>query len=304
MQRRTFLRYAALAGMGSWLEAQVKKKPPSKPPLPKELTLTPQMRLTEVLNHLAPFTPAFMHMSAEDKALAQQYTLPPHLEGQVLRCEPVREALDFLFGAGWEGSRLAPELRERAGSHYWLARTPYVNGLHRPGEPRHWVCNNRMWAWKWEKTEDGQEGPDDGGRVTIFRRLQADGDVVATQPFSLPRLTDEIVLDTVLDWIKQKRGIIVNVVGYPFAPVEAGRDRQGRPITRLEPLRMRTLRQLFGAELEKVHTLGEWLHLLAAGLNAHFQGTGSDWKWSSTLVRDPGGREVVLYTLRDYGRLP
>lgn len=310
MKRRQFVR-TVLAGMpvgalgGRLWAAAGEPKPPQKPegpaPTPPKpeaaFTLTAETNLAEVLEALAPFTPAQIQWAPPQAAAwAREYRFPPFLHGWQLRCQDVKGTLNFLTGVGWEGSALPEAERARAGENFRLARTPFVPliaGRH------YWVCNNRCWDWKWSKGA-GQPNVGAGGLVTISARLQPDGDVVARNPFSLGQIRDHWVLDTLLDLIKQQLGIIINVEGARFIPVQAD------GITRLQSMTAGDVRAVCGDLMQEPHTLGEWLSLIAIGLNHHGKPVQADWKWSCKEVTvDRLGRweTRVIYTLRDYAHL-
>jgi len=316
MNRREFLKTLAVGTPSLWAtrelaaasatEAQPKPQgaakqaapeapPEAPPPPPESILLTPTTTLFDVLQTIAPFTPARIELSDPVRKMAKAYTFPPYLHGHELSCKPAAEALNFLTGLGWEGSSLPVEDRAEAGANFQLARTPFAHWV--AGEKR-WVCNNRCWDWRWEKTANGQEGPDDGGRILLVPRLQPDGDVVERQPFRLGRVEDDYVLDTLLDMIKQKIGILVNVEGPRYVPVPV----DGKT-TRLMPMTVADVKAAIGDLFDRPHTLGGYLHLLALGLNHHSASVKGDWKWSSkeqTIQVDGGQKTVLIYTLRDY----
>ncbi|NCO39527.1 MAG: hypothetical protein GW911_14105 [Armatimonadetes bacterium] len=252
------------------------------------LTLTKDLTLTQVLQKLDARTPAAVRIAEPDAELAAQYRCPPYLVGHRLPLTDIRKALDFLCGKGWEGSPLPQELRTNTSKR--LARCPY-----RPDwEPGLWVCNNACWVWKWEKKAGGPAG----GTLEVSRGVQADGDVVKTEPFSLAPVRPEYALNELLQMVKQKTRIVVNVDGNQYAPVpEPG---GGKP--RLEPMRLRDLPAPLQGKLGEPHTLGDFLTVLAEGLNSRTKGEGGLWKWSSSLVAGGSGKPTVIYTLRDYGR--
>ena len=309
MRRREFLHRVIGVGVAGGLQVAGLGAPenqPTTPPGAALLTVQADTTLMDILSRIDQFTPATLHLDPRDQALAQAYTLPPHWHGTALNCEQAAPALNRLFGRGWEGSRLAADLREEAGSNYQLARTPFVNGLLTPAS-RHWACNNPMWFWRWDKSTavstpvEGEEkaGSDDGGVITVFQRVKEDGDVVDTQPFKIPALVDDLTLQTVLDWIKQRGGVYVNLDGYPFAPVHDPEQESERSGPLLAPLRLVTVRHLFGRRLDAANRLGQWLHMFAAGMSVHTRELGGDWRWSAYRV----SARRVIYTLRDYAHL-
>jgi hypothetical protein len=305
MKRRQFLQTLAAGtplgvlgarGLGAAAEEKPKteKKAEEPPTSPEKITLAAETTLIEVLNALAPFTTAKVKLVAGNAAtLGQDYRFPPFLHGQELLCRDVRGTLNFLTGVGWEGSRLPEENRARAGDNYRLAHTPFVPIL---AGQRHWVCNNRCWDWKWDKgTGPPDVGP--GGIITVSARVQPDGDVVEREPFSLGRIPDDYTLDTLLDLIKQRLRITVNVEGYQYVPVPFG------GATRLKGMTAADVRAVCGDLLKESHSLGEWLSLIAIGLNQHSKSVQGDWKWSckEAPVKREGRQETtVIYTLRDY----
>jgi hypothetical protein len=312
MKRRQFLR-TVVAGMPlgalgireSW--GAVEPKPPAEPagksetdkkappaPPPEKLTITAETTLAEVVGALTPFTPAQIQWNpAQAENWARDYRFPPFLHGWELSCRDVKGTLNFLTGMGWEGSALPEEERGRAGENFRLARTPFVPVI---AGQRYWVCNNRSWDWKWSKGT-GQPNVGAGGVLTVSARLQPDGDVVARNPFSLGRIPDHFSLDTLLDLIKQQLGILVNVEGDQFVPVQA------EGITRLQGMTAGDVRAVCGDLMQVPHTLGEWLSLLAIGLNFHGKPVRADWKWSckeAAVTRQGRQETMVIYTLRDY----
>ena len=254
------------------------------------VTLSKDLTLDAVLKKLDARTPAVVKIAEADAEIARQYRLPPSLVGHKLSLNNVRGALDFLFGKGWEGSPLREELRDS--SNFMLARCPY-----RPDwRADLWVCNNSCWDWRWEKTKDGPAG----GVIHVRRAVQADGDVVETGAFPLPKMKPEFALNTLLQMIKQKARRIVNIDGNQYVPVKDAARPDAQP--RLEPMRVSSIPEGLRARLAEPHTIGEYLTILAAGLNTHAKPNAGLWKWSSHLVRSDDGADRVIYTLRDYGQ--
>lgn len=252
------------------------------------LTLTPKLSLAHVLRRLDAFTPAVIRVAPADGQAAEQYLLPPSLDGHVLRLKPVRTALDFLCGKGWEGSPLPVALR--TDPRFMLARCPF-----RPQwNPRLWVCNNIGWSWRWEK----KPGDPPGGVIHVQRAVQPDGDVVPTTPFRLEGVREEFALNELLQMVKHKTNIVVNIVGNQYAATPL----PGKKQPQLEPFRVRELPADLRARLQEPQTLGDVLTVLAYGLTLHTRREGGLWKWSSSVQTAADGTRETAYTLRDYGR--
>ncbi|HID05974.1 MAG TPA: hypothetical protein EYP10_02380 [Armatimonadetes bacterium] len=253
-------------------------------------TVTETMTLKGAFQIIANRTGQPIYVASADMDIVNRYRFPPHLIGVHVVGDSAGEVLSFLFGRGWEGSPIAEAMRERAGEQYQLARTPPCITL---GRIRSWTCNNRYFDWEPHKR---------GVRVTV--RLNRDGDLVNRKPFSLD-VRDEYVFDTLRELIKQRTGIYINVAveEHRFVPSnllpEYKDARFKEPI--LMPMRCAQLSHLFGNLLDQPHTLGEWLSILAEGLNLHSRPRGCMWKWSATRVK---GREKPIYTLRCYAHPP
>lgn len=270
---------------------------PKPAPSASSLTLTDKTTLIEVVERLRKFTSAQIVIAGKDKELARRYTFPPHLVGRTLKLSPATDALKFLTSAGWEGSPLPAHLRGKAGAQWQLARTPYAFEV--DGQ-KIWNCNNRQWDWRWEKSK----GKSAGGTITIFSRLQPDGDIVEGKRFKLSEVKDDSTFETLLDLMKQETGVTVNFVPYDsqFLEVQA-LPAPASPARRAEPKRipMRAaaiplnLRERLTEEL----TPGEFLSIIAVGLNQHTRPMKTHWLWSSGK-RSSG---EVIYTLRDYAHV-
>jgi len=270
---------------------------PKPAPSASSLTITEKTTLVEVVERLRQFTRAQIVIAEKDKALARRYTFPPPLVGKTLKLSPATDALKFLTGAGWEGSPLPAHLRGKAGAQWQLARTPYAFEV---GGEKIWTCNNRQWDWRWEKSK----GKSAGGVISIFSRLQPDGDVVEGKKFKLPEVKEDATFETLLDLMKQETGVTVNFVPYDsqFLEVQATPAPES-PARRAEPKRipMRAaaiplhLRERLTEEL----TPGEFLSILAVGLNQHTRPMKTYWRWSS----DRRSTGQVIYTLRDYAHV-
>jgi hypothetical protein len=261
------------------------------------MTLTATTTLADVVVRLGRFTSAKVVIAEADKERARRYTFPPFLVGKSLKLSPATDALRYLTSASWDGSPLPANRRGKAGTPYHLARAPYV--FEADGKT-YWVGNNRQWNWKWEKPRGGPAG----GVITVFSRLQADGDVAAGRKFKLDEVKDDSTFETLLDLMKMETGITVNFVPYDSQFLEVrGAPAPESPVTGAVPRRvpMRAsdipipLRQRLSQEL----TPGEFLSILTIGLNQHTRPMKTDWRWSSDKTASGG----VIYTLRDYAHV-
>ncbi len=261
------------------------------------LTITAKTTLVEVVERLRPFTSAQIVIAEKDKELARRYTFPPHLVGRTLKLSPATDALKFLTSAGWEGSPLPANRRGKAGAQWQLARTPYAFEV--DGQ-KIWNCNNRQWDWRWEKSK----GKSAGGTITVFSRLQPDGDVVEGKKFKLSEVQDDSTFETLLDLMKQKTGVTVNFVPYDsqFLEVKATPAPES-PARRAEskrvPMRAAAIPPPLRERLTEELTPGEFLSIIALGLNHHTRPMKTDWRWSS----DKRSSGEVIYTLRDYAHV-
>ncbi|NCO35731.1 MAG: hypothetical protein AUJ92_07260 [Armatimonadetes bacterium CG2_30_59_28] len=259
---------------------------PSTEPITLRLKLgTP---LTALLTLLQTRTGAIIRLDEGAKTYAASYVMPPHLIGEK-QFRTVSEALHFLFGSGWEGSRLPEQERTPEKQNYRLARAPFVEQK----GPRHWVCNNRAFDWGLEKGTNKGKVVD---VALIRRRCGDDGDIVATSPVSMGRIESDFTLRTVLDRLKLKTGIMVNVIG---SELVVGTDSKTDASALM---RVASIPAALQDELMRPITPGRLLTILAVGLNEHTKREGGDWKWSSTSV--PSSEEkpapLVIHTLRDY----
>lgn len=139
--------------------------------------ITEKTTLGQILGDLTRRTTAQLRMDEATRTFAHRYTFPPHMVGVTVTGRNAGDILAFLFGAGWEGSPLPRELRAQFPNRQ-LARTPMpvvVNGK------KLWTCNNRAFDWKWEKPKGGPSG----GIITVWLRVQRDGDLVKRPPIDL-----------------------------------------------------------------------------------------------------------------------
>jgi hypothetical protein len=268
-----------------------------KPASSTTIKIAETTTLAEVVERLRKFTNAQVVIAEKDKELAQSYTFPPFLVGKSLKLSPVPDALRFLTGMGWEGSQLPSTLRGKAGTQYQLARTPYA--WDDEGK-KIWIGNNRQWDSKWEKTK----GRAAGGTITIFSRLQSYGDVVEGKRFKLDDVQDDTTFESLLDMVKMETGITVNFTPYDsqFLEVKAIPAPES-PAQRAEPKRVPMRASILPTSLRERLTAGvtpgEFLSIMAIGLNQHTRPMKTDWRWSS----DKRVSGEVTYTLRDYAHV-
>lgn len=288
MTRQQLCLWVLIAAVFSFVVAQ--KKAVEKKPAPFAFRITEKTTLGQVLTELAKRTTAKLQMDETTRGFVHRYTFPPHMVGVTVKGNNCGEVLAFLFGAGWEGSPLDRSLRPQFPNRQ-LARTPMpvvINGK------KLWTCNNIAFGWKWEKPKGGPTG----GIVTIWLRVQPDGDVVKRLPIDLRPLGNELALDYLRDRIKDLTGVYFNIdpewhqnVHYKLLPEYKGQVLPADPHI---PLFVRKLRAIFGDALDKPHTLGEWLSIFAEWLNEHSKARGCLWKWSCSAGENP------IYTLRCY----
>jgi hypothetical protein len=229
-------------------------------------------------------------MDEQTRNFVHRYTFPPHMIGVTVKGANAGEVLAFLFGAGWEGSPLPRELRSQFPNRQ-LARTPMPVVV---GGKKLWTCNNRAFDWKWEKPKGGPAG----GIITVWLRVQPDGDIVKRAPIDLRPMQNEFSLDYLRDRIKQLTGVYFNIdpewhqnVYYKLLPEYRGQTLPAEPHI---PLFVRKMRAIFSDALDRPHTLGEWLSIFAEGLNEHSKARGCVWKWTCSDGANP------IYTLRCY----
>ncbi|MCS7253685.1 MAG: hypothetical protein RMK18_03130 [Armatimonadota bacterium] len=250
------------------------------------LTITEGMTLQSALQAIADRSGQPIYVSKQDASVVKTYRFPIHMIGVTVKADTAGQALSFLFGSGWEGSPIAAELRDKLGEDFKLARTPPQIKLN---SITSWTCNNRYFDWKQE-----------GKGIRVIVRLQPDGDIIKQKPFGL-ELLDEATIDVIRDLINQRVGIYFNIIPeeHKFMPSnllpQYKRMKVKEPF--LVPMRVAQLSLLFGAMLEERHTLGEWLTMLAEGLNLHCRPRGCLWKWSAWVEE---GKDKPIYTLRCY----
>lgn len=254
-------------------------------------TINEKTTLGQILAALTRQTTAKLQMDDATRSFVHRYTFPPHIIGVTVQGKNVGEVLAFLFGSGWEGSPLKPELRKQAGEQWQLARTPMPIFI---GSKKLWACNNRAFDWKWEKPKGGPAG----GIIRIWLRVQRDGDLVVRRSLNLDKLQNEFTVDYLRDRINMLTDVYFNFapewhqnVPHTLLPEYKGIRF---PEERMVPLTVRKMRKVFGDELDKTHTLGEWLSIFAESLNEHGKWKGCLWKWSCT------DGEFPTYTLRCY----
>lgn len=252
--------------------------------------ITEKTTLGQILSSLARQTTAQLRMEEGTRTFVHRYTFPPHMIGVTVKGNNVGEVLAFLMGSGWEGSPLKPELRAQFPNRM-LARTPMPIIV---GSKKLWACNNRAFDWKWEKPKGGPAG----GIITLWLRLNSDGDIVKRQPIQLRPLQNNFSLDYLRDRIKELTGIYFNIdpewhqnVNYKLLPEYRGQVLPADPNI---PLFVGKMRTIFGDTLDRSHTLGEWLSIFAESLNEHSKARGCLWKWTCSDGANP------IYTLRCY----
>lgn len=259
-------------------------------PLVLRFPITEKTTLGQLLAALTRKTTAQLQMDEPTRQFVHRYTFPPHMIGVAATGANAGEVLEFLFGAGWEGSPLARNLRTQ-NPNCQLARTPMPIVI---GGKKLWACNNRAFDWKWEKPKGGPAG----GVIKVWLRVQFDGDMVKREPIDLRPLDNELALDYLRDRLKALTGVYFNFdpewhqnVPYKLLPEYKGQVMPTEPFI---PLYVWKLRKLFGDVLDKPHTLGEWLSIFAEGLNEHGKARRCLWKWSCSDGESP------VYTLRCY----
>ncbi len=265
----------------------------AQPKVSLSFRITEKTTLSEILSALTRQTTAQIRMDEAMNSFARRYTFPPHMFGAILKGKNAGEVLSFLFGAGWEGSSLKGEIRSQFPNRM-LARTPMPVFI---GSKKLWTCNNRAFEWKWEKPKGGPVG----GIITIWLRVQPDGDIVKREPIDLRPLQNEFSLDYLRDRIKDLSGVYFNIdpewhqnVHYKLLPEYRG---QVLPADPQIPLFVRKMRKIFGDLLDRPHTLGEWLSIFAESLNEHSKARGCLWKWTCSDGANP------IYTLRCYAHI-
>ncbi len=252
--------------------------------------ITEKTTLGQILSALTRQTTAQLRMDETTRTFVLRYTFPPQMIGVTVKGNNAGEVLAFLFGAGWEGSPLKRELRSQFPNRM-LARTPMPVVI---GGKKLWTCNNRAFDWKWEKPKGGPAG----GIITVWLRVQPDGDMVKRDPIDLRPLQNEFSLDYLRDRIKELTGIYFNIdpewhqnVNYKLLPEYRGQVLPADPHI---PLFVRKMRAIFGDALDRPRTLGEWLSIFAEGLNEHSKACSCLWKWTCSDGANP------IYTLRCY----
>jgi hypothetical protein len=297
--------------------------PPSKPTAAKPappaaatkapdfIILKETTTLPEVLKAIQARTGTPIQIEESARSYAATYVFPPTLAGTKLDVTSATPALNFITGTGWEGSKLAADKREAAGPNYMLAHTPFVSLK----APRYWTCNNRAWDWGKETiapppspspspspsssptTAGPAPAPKPQSVVKFKKRVSDDGDIVASQPINLGKLKDDDTLRTVLQLVRLKANVTVNIVGSEFAPGAAAPGAAPR----LLPMTVGAIPPSLRGYLEKPVTVGVLLTVLAEGLNRYTAKNRGHWKWSATFSPpDASGLRKVIYTLRDY----
>lgn len=293
-----------------------KPSPAATPVVPDSILLKETTTLNEVLKAVQLRTGTVIQVDESAKGYAATYVFPPALAGTKLSIKSATAALNFITGSGWEGSKLLGDKRGSAGPNYMLAHTPYVSQR----APRYWTCNNRAWDWskvsvpvtattpqpasaaggaaKTGKNTPQTAAPKLQSVVKITKRVTDDGDIVVTQPVDLGTIKDDYTLRTVLQILRVKANITVNIFGSEYAP---GPGSAGAA-PRLFPMTIGSIPPALKNQLNKPMTVGHLLTLLAEGLSKYTAKGNGDWRWSSSLMPpdEPGNRRVV-YTLRDYG---
>ncbi len=293
-----------------------KPSPAARPVVPNSIILKETTTLNEVLKAAQVKTGTVIQVDESAKGYAATYVFPPSVAGTKLDPKSATAVLNFITGSGWEGSKLPLEKRGSAGPNYMLAHTPYVSQR----APRYWTCNNRVWDWskvsvpvaattpqpasaaggaaKTGKKPPQTAAPKMQSVVKITKRVTDDGDIVVTQPVDLGVIKDDYTLRTVLQILRVKANITVNIFGSEYAP---GPGSAGAA-PRLFPMTIGSIPPALKNQLNKPMTVGHLLTLLAEGLNKYTVKGNGDWKWSSSFMPpDESGNRKVVYTLRDYG---
>lgn len=247
-------------------------------------TITDSMTLRDVLQLISNRTGQVIYVSKQDSKVIRHYRFPPHMIGVTIKANTAGQALSFLFGAGWEGSPIPVDARAKLNEIYMLSHTPPPIKI---ANYTLWSCNNRYFDWE-----------PVNGNARVIVRLQPDGDLFKREPFEL-ELADEFTLDTIRDMIKQRTGIYINIEPEEHRFMPSNLLPQYKFMKAKEPflvpMRVAQLSLLFGALLNEKWTLGEWLSIIAEGLNLHSRQRGCLWKWTTWVN---GGKPI--YTLRCY----
>lgn len=251
-----------------------------------QFTIIGDMTLQDALHIIANRSGQPVYVSKQDLNVVRSYRFPPYMVGVRVNADTAGQALSFLFGVGWEGSPIQHELQAKLGEDYKLARTPPPIKI---GNMTLWACNNRYFDWE-----------PVGKGVRVIVRLQPDGDLLYRKPFEL-ELVEDATIDLVRDLINQHIGIYFNIIpeGHKFMPSnllpQYKRLKVREPF--LVPMRVAQLSLLFGALIEEKRTLGEWLSMLAEGLNLHCRSRKCVWKWTAWIDER---EKKPIYTLRCY----
>ena len=283
-----------VVAMGSSVEAAEKKLWHGPPSI--AVTITKDVTLEGVLNFLADNTAAKLEMDERTMKVAKAYRFPPHLIGAKVKAERVGAILGWVFGSGWEGSLVPVEQREVAGDRWRLVRAPMSTTLDSVVGPLQlWACNNVGFDWRWDKPVGGPPG----GIITVKLRTRPDGDLIQREPILLDEeLLDEYALDHLRDLMQRKTRIYVNFDPEDHRYMEYALIAEDSKLeSRITPMTVRHMREEFGDLVDEPHTLGDWLSMIATGLNRYCQPRGCLWKWSMTRER---GRIQPIYTIRCY----
>lgn len=244
------------------------------------IVLKPGIKLSEVVEKLG----KHVTIRGADAELAKQYTLPPYLAGKTLARGGASTALTFLFGTGWEGSRL-PEAQRAKGKNFEIARTPYAYLF---GGAAYYVCNNRMWDWTAE-----------ANKVVVARRVKDDGDLVETKRGNFGKIKNDLTLGTLLDELNRQTGVnVTNLIGKYHVAEKTQMLAKGRATEIEMPMTASSIPAPLQKRLAEGVSVGEFLSIMCIGLDRHTQQLGGDWKWSSAYE----GNKLV-YTLRDYAHV-
>ncbi|MCS7224653.1 MAG: hypothetical protein NZ959_08885 [Armatimonadetes bacterium] len=265
---------------------------PRSGPIP--IRFTAQTTLLFVLREMSQRTNARLILDPETRKFAEFCPFPPHLHGKAFSFPNVGDALAFLTGKGWEGSPLPIQFRTVVGPSYQLSRCPTPV---RVAGKTFWTCNNPAITASWSK----KPADPPGGVIRIGMRTRSDGDLVQRNPIEIVGLTGVESVDYIRDRIKELTGIYFNFspewhqnVNYKLLPEYKGVTLPADPEI---PLTLSKIRTTLAITLPRQMTLGQWLTVIAAGLNEHSKARQCFWKWSAS------DKDRPVYTIRCYAHM-